>query len=166
MERISRRGVLAGAAGTLGSLAGCVGGTTGSAGAGLTLPTVDVGPSPAGEIRVRDPDRVSLLDFFATWCAPCKPQMAELRTVDERFPDLHLLSITQETDTDVIGDFWDRYRGTWPVAMDPELRATEELGANRIPTMIVLDAEGEEVWRHSGLAAAETIAEQVREAGT
>jgi thiol-disulfide isomerase/thioredoxin len=171
----TRRRLLAGAGvAAVGTLAGCVGtltDTSGDAGddttatadeseSGLTLDTLAVGGSPGGTVPVA-PDRVTLLDFFATWCAPCKPQMAELRAVHDAAPEVHLLSITSERDTAAIEDFWRRYRGTWPVARDPDLRAATEYGAGRVPTLVLLDADGSERWRHSGLAAAASIRREI-----
>jgi len=154
-------------------LAGCVssgaggsgdGGDAESTGDGPTLESLDVGGSPGGPVAVL-PDEPALLDFWATWCAPCKPQMAELRQVHESFPGVHMLSITNEEDTDAVREFWREYEGTWAVAQDTELRTNERFDVTRVPTLVVFDADGEERWRHVGLAAADTIEEKLREAG-
>jgi thiol-disulfide isomerase/thioredoxin len=167
MQRRSRRAFLAGvAATTAGSLAGCTGALRGggSTPSGMTVETLSVGGSSSDTVPVQPAGTVTLLDFFATWCAPCKPQMDHLGTVRDRFPQLHMLSITWEKDPEVVKSFWTEYEGTWPVALDPEVRTGPEYGVDRIPTMVVLDAEGEEVWRHSGLAATDSIVEQVESA--
>lgn len=70
--------------------------------------------------------------------------MAELREIHDRFPEVHLLSITNESDRDAVQSFWDEYDGTGPVAMDPEVRTNERFDVTRIPTMVVLDAAGAE----------------------
>jgi thioredoxin-like negative regulator of GroEL len=75
-----------------------------------------------------------------------------------------MLSITQESDRAAIRQFWRDYEGRWPVAMDADLRATETYGVQNIPTLIVLDPEGTEVWRHVGLASREAIEDAVDEA--
>lgn len=165
---VSRRDLLrTGGASALAGLAGCTAVLGGGSGTetGLRLDTIDVAGSPGGPIAVHPPNEVALLDFWATWCAPCKPQMAELRAIRQRFPDLHMLSITSETDVDAIQAFWRTYGGTWPVATDPDLEASEAFGVRRIPTLIVFDATGTEQWRHVGLAAAGTIADALRDAG-
>jgi len=139
------------------------GGTPTPTPTGLQLETLEVGGSPGESVVVKPAGEPALLDFFATWCAPCKPQMAELRTVQSEHPDLHMLSVSREQDADLIQDFWVEYEGTWAVAQDTQLEAFQEYDITRIPTMLVLDSEGETVWRHSGLAAAEDIIEQIGE---
>lgn len=159
----SRRSLLASAVAV--GLAGCLGGIGGGTGSSDNrIETVDVGGSSGEVVPVKPAGSVALLDFWATWCAPCKPQMAELGTIREQFPDLHMLSITNEKDSAAVERFWREYDGTWSVAMDPELRTNQRFGVNRIPTLLIFDAEGSEVWRHTGLAAAGTIADAIDEA--
>lgn len=149
-------------------LAGCtsaIGSGGGSGGDGATLRTYDVGGSPGDEVPVLPEGRVALLDWWATWCAPCKPQMKGLREIRERFPDVHMLSITNEGDEAAIKAFWRQYEGTWPVASDTELRTNERFDVNRMPTLLAFDPEGTEQWRHVGLAATDSVAKQLREAG-
>jgi thiol-disulfide isomerase/thioredoxin len=163
--RTRRRSFLASAVAV--GLAGCLGdgGGGGADAADDTIETLDVGGSSGDVVPVKPQGRVALLDFWATWCAPCKPQMAEHRTVRDRFPDLHLLSITNESDREPVEAFWLEFGGRWAVAMDPELRTNDRFDVTRIPTLLVVDGDGTELWRHTGLAAAETIAEQLEKTG-
>jgi len=160
--RHSRRRVLAGAAGAVAGLSGCLGG--GESGDD-TIDTYDAAGSPGDAVPVRPDGEVALLDFWATWCAPCKPQMAELREIRERFPDVHMLSITNEADADAVRAFWTGYEGTWPVASDPDVETNDRFDVTRIPTLLVFDPAGEEVWRHVGLSAADSIADALVDAG-
>lgn len=165
ITRRSRRAFLQGGA-TAGAiaLAGCLGGTRPASGTGLSLQSLEVGGSPGGTVHLRREGTVSLLDFFATWCTPCKPQMAELRQVRSTFDEssLHQVSITSESDRDAIRSFWTEYEGTWPVVLDTDLEANQRYDVTGIPTMVLIDEDGTEHWRHTGLAAAETVIEEVR----
>lgn len=155
------------AGGTVGvvALAGCLGSGGDATPEPGQIDTFDVGGSPGTPMAVRPDGEVALLDYWATWCAPCKPQMKELRAIREEFPDLHMLSITNEDDDAAIEQFWREFDGTWPVAKDPSLETNQRFDVNRVPTLLIFDAEGTEVWRHVGLAASDSIAKRLREAG-
>lgn len=165
-----RRFLAAGVACLAGAASGCLGGiddgNSTTDGSGISLRSLEVGGSPGGLVPIRPPGKVVLLDFFATWCAPCKPEMANLRTVRSRFDReaVFIVSITQETDTAAIKRFWRRYRGTWPVVMDPDIVATRAYDVTGIPTIIVLTPDGTEVLRHVGLAGEEKLVSNVETA--
>jgi thiol-disulfide isomerase/thioredoxin len=160
MTGLSRRAYLAGVGAAVG-LAGCLGGSGGETSDAPTVETIAVADLDGGPVPARPAGEPALVDFFGTWCAPCKPQMAELRAVGSRFPDLHMVSVTQETDAEAIRRFWREYEGTWPVGSDPGLQVFQHFGVRNVPTKVLVDDTGERVWRHSGLAAADTIAREV-----
>lgn len=167
MARLSRRRLLAGlgAAATV-SVAGCLGSE--DAAGRLSLPVVTVpGLETPGASDGTVPDRPAgepaLLDFFATWCAPCVPQMAELRSIRGEYPDLHLVSVTQEHDEAAIRSFWQDHDGSWPVARDPDLRATDRYDIRGLPTAVIVGADGNEQFRHQGLVEADRLRTQIED---
>lgn len=147
-----------------GAFAGC---TSSSQGGPLTLDTLAVGSLEGGPMTVHPPGKPVLLDFYATWCAPCKPQMSDLREIRTRYdPDqLHMFSITWERDEEAVRFFWEEYQGTWPTAMDPDVLTGEHYNVQNLPTIIVFSPTGEEVWRHVGLAGLDAIDDAVQRAG-
>lgn len=153
------------AVGAAAASAGCLGAFDRRAD-GLTLDGVQAPGSSDGPVPVEPGDRVALLDFFATWCAPCKPAMTHLNAVRDRYDDrqLSLVSITQEEDTDAIRQFWREYDGDWPVVQDPELEAFAAYDVQNVPTVVVRAPDGTETLRHVGLAGTDRLVAGVERA--
>lgn len=95
-----------------------------------------------------------LLNLWATWCAPCVAEMPTLDALAAREKNIIVLAVSQDLygQEDVKVFFADRdFRKLQP-NIDPELTLTRRLGINTLPTTILYDASGREIWRMRGMA--------------
>ncbi|SEW09579.1 TlpA family protein disulfide reductase [Halobacterium jilantaiense] len=124
--------------------------------------TLDAPGSTAGTATVPRPGTPTVVDLFATWCAPCDEQLAELRAVHSDYPEVAFVSVTNErvgdtlTRTD-IADWWADNGGAWPVGIDPGSGLLAAFGASALPYVAVADADGRIVAEYSGVAAANAL---------
>ncbi|HEU0097763.1 MAG TPA: TlpA disulfide reductase family protein [Allosphingosinicella sp.] len=95
-----------------------------------------------------------LLNLWATWCAPCIAEMPTLDRLAAREKGrLRVLTVSQdENGRDKVEAFFARqgYRNleTW---LDPKLALMIGLEADTLPTTVLYDARGREVWRVIGM---------------
>ena len=95
-----------------------------------------------------------LLNLWATWCAPCVAEMPALDALAVREKNIIVLAVSQDLNgqEDVQVCFADRdFRKLQP-NIDPELTLMRRLGINTLPTTILYDASGREIWRMRGMA--------------
>ncbi|WP_254049843.1 TlpA disulfide reductase family protein [Novosphingobium sp. TH158] len=90
-----------------------------------------------------------LINLWATWCAPC---VAELPQLDALVGEgLRVVTVSQDQDTAKVADFL-KQRGV--KHLEPWLDAKNDLSVHYdiqvLPTSILYDAEGREVWRITG----------------
>ncbi|WP_058827123.1 TlpA disulfide reductase family protein [Haloferax sp. Q22] len=129
----------------------------------LVVDTVDAQGSSAGEVRIPAAGTPTVLDLFATWCAPCVAQMESLRTLHEEFgDDVAFVSVTNERlggglTMDDIRDWWAEHDGNWTVGHDPDSNLMRAVRANGLPYLVVFDADGSITWTHRGLASEENL---------
>lgn len=108
-----------------------------------------------------------LVNLWATWCAPCVAEMPTLDALAEREGErLQVLVISQDMDgADKVTPFFEKaaFKRLQPY-LEPSMALSVGYGAN-LPTTILYDAEGREVWRvlgdtdWTGKPAADLIAE-------
>jgi thiol-disulfide isomerase/thioredoxin len=95
-----------------------------------------------------------LLNLWATWCAPCVAEMPTLDKLAAREADrLHVLTVSQDLDgRGKVEAFFAkqgyRHLETW---LDPQMALMTELKADTLPTTILYDSQGREVWRVVGM---------------
>ena len=110
-----------------------------------------------------------LVNLWATWCAPCVAEMPTLDALAEREDGkLQVLVISQDMDgAEKVAPFFEKaaFKRLQPY-LEPGMALSVGYGAN-LPTTILFDAEGKEVWRvlgdtdWTGKPAADLIAEAI-----
>jgi len=84
-----------------------------------------------------------VINFWATWCVPCRDEMPALDRVAARRPDVTFLEIDLQEDPEVVGAFFARYGlvHLQPV-LDPQGKTTTGYGVLSLPTTFFVDPGG------------------------
>ena len=132
-------------------------------------------PVPVGDVTMETLDgrtmstrdwqgKVTLVNFWATWCGPCRQEIPDLIRLQERYPDhLQVIGIsTDEGDPSLVRAFADEMGMNYPVVM-----ATTELnrqfpGVAALPTSFIVDPQGRIVQTHVGLIRPVVFEQEVR----
>ena len=87
---------------------------------------------------------VVFLNFWATWCPPCRAEMPAMQKLYDRFkPDgLIVLAVDLQEGKDKVGKFMKKYNLNFPVVLDVSGRVAQEYGIRSIPTTYIVDREG------------------------
>lgn len=88
--------------------------------------------------------RVVLLNFWATWCGPCKEEMPSLERLRQKFPadQLKILAVTTENRSQEIEAFWKQLDLHFEVLLDKQEELSQALMVRNLPTTILVDAHG------------------------
>lgn len=105
---------------------------------------------------------VVVIDFMATWCEPCKQQIAELKTIYNDYAPRGLKIISVDVDsTDTVAHL-QQYKldrgATWQFALDKAgVGIMSDYSATSIPTIVIINKAGELVHRKVGLERASEL---------
>ena len=96
---------------------------------------------------------VVLLNFWATWCEPCKTEMPLLQSTFDSFKDqgLVVLGIDFDESADLVASFGDEFSLTFPLLLDPGGKIQQQYKVRGYPTTVVLDREGRILAYHIGI---------------
>jgi thiol-disulfide isomerase/thioredoxin len=97
--------------------------------------------------------KVILLNFWATWCGPCRAEIPDLIALQQKYKDqLQIIGLTvDEDDAAVVKQAVKEAGINYPVAMSPPEVRMQYGGIAALPTSFVLDAQGRVVQKHEGL---------------
>ena len=97
--------------------------------------------------------KVVLLNFWATWCGPCREEIPDLIALQQKYRDqLQIIALTvDEDDAAMVKKVVARSGINYPVAMSPEDVRTQYGGITALPTSFILDTQGRIVQKHEGL---------------
>ena len=86
-----------------------------------------------------------ILNFWATWCPPCRAEMPELEALWQRYQDdgLLLIGVDQGEDAATVERFARGLVGTtFPLLLDTNQAVGRAYGVRALPTTVFIDAEG------------------------
>jgi peroxiredoxin len=88
--------------------------------------------------------KVVLLNFWATWCEPCRKEMPEIQTAYEQFQDrgLVVLAVNFGENLDPAVSFVHHGNLTFPVLLDRKASVAERYGVINLPVTFLIDPEG------------------------
>ena len=97
--------------------------------------------------------KVILLNFWATWCGPCREEIPDLIALQQKYRDqLQIIALTvDENDATMIKKVVAQSGINYPVAMSPEDLRMQYGGITALPTSFILDTQGRVVQKHEGL---------------
>src|ERR1700676_1851777 len=108
--------------------------------------------------------KVVLLNFWATWCGPCRMEVPDLVELQKKYQDrLQVIGlVVDDADEDAVRKFAKRYEKKYPVAMATDEMRFQFGGVPALPTSFIIDAEGRVVQKHIGLRDPELYEMEVR----
>src|SRR6266699_2170570 len=130
----------------------------------MAPPVPDRDVSGAAVPRANWTGKVVLVNFWATWCPPCREEVPEMISLQRQFGDkLEIVGISEDDDAPAnVMRFAQHSRINYPIVM-----ATSEViaaygGVPALPTTFVIDTQGRVVGKHAGLHPIDTYIREIR----
>jgi len=88
--------------------------------------------------------KVVFLNFWATWCGPCRSEMPSMESVYKKFNDkgLEILAVNCAEDQATVRSFMKNEGFTFPALLDLDGRISANYGVQSIPTTFLIDRDG------------------------
>lgn len=91
--------------------------------------------------------KVIVVDFWATWCPPCRELIPEMNDWAKEFKDQVVFVGISDEKPDVVKAFMEKTPMTYTVAVDTQKRMITEVGVQGIPHVLVISPDGIVRWQ-------------------
>ena len=134
---------------------------------GKVAPSFTLNGLNGNPVTVGKTGKITMLNFWATWCPPCRQEMPELEVFANKHKDTILFAaINLQEPTAKVKEFLEQNKYSLPVLLDGEGQVGSAFLIRAIPTTIVLDKNGIIKFRKSGPVTAaemEAVLKEVQE---
>ena len=113
--------------------------------------TRQVDPNPAPKELVIPEGKPAVVNYWATWCAPCKEEMPRIVDAAKRYEGrVTFLGVNVEDDTALASEFEDEYEVPFESVRDTDGTIRDDQGILGLPVTQFYDASGELAFVHQG----------------
>jgi DsbE subfamily thiol:disulfide oxidoreductase len=125
----------------------------------VVIPTVTPGLAPVASLERLEGGETTLdawrgkaviLNFWATWCWPCRQEMPALQALQDGNEDVVVVGVNFEESAEKAQGFVEELGLSFPIVLDPDGTFGAELDVVGLPTTFFIDAEGRIVGSHVG----------------
>ncbi len=118
-------------------------------------------PDLAGNMQSLPKDGVVLLNFWATWCPPCRREMPSMASLYNRLKDkgFRVVAVSVDRDADSLAGFVREYQLPFQILHDRKSEISHLYGVFRFPESFIIDRKG--VIRHHHIGAVEWTSQPV-----
>lgn len=139
-----------------------------------TLPTITLLDMNGKKVNIADygkSGKMTVLSFWATWCIPCKKELANLAELQEEWAKKYnvqivAVSIDDSRNTTKVKPYVDGQRWDYEVLLDVNQELKRNLNIPSVPFTILVNADGKIVYTHSGYTEGDeyVLEEQIQKA--
>jgi thiol-disulfide isomerase/thioredoxin len=114
------------------------------------------------------PGKVVVVDFWATWCGPCRLQAKLLEPVvrDLKGKGVQFLAADMGETEDTVRGYLRENPFAYPVLLDVDSRISDSFNITALPTLMVIDRKGSLRYLAPGLADGDTLKRIIAQAGS
>jgi cytochrome c biogenesis protein CcmG/thiol:disulfide interchange protein DsbE len=117
----------------------------------------------SGSARPQLAGKVVLLDFWASWCGPCRSSLPDLKQLVSAYGgrQLEVVSISEDEDARDWQNFVAKNGMNWPQQHDPDGSTARRFGVSGLPTYILIASNGTILQRYVGASPQESLADRI-----
>jgi thiol-disulfide isomerase/thioredoxin len=136
---------------------------TGQVAADFKLKSIDGKEFSLQDLR----GKVVLLDFWATWCGPCRRDLPVIEKLHREFnaKGLVVLGLTTGEDAETLNKFLLTTKLSYPILLAAETGTSQSYSVNAFPTVVLIDREGKIAFYHVGAGSESALRESLAKLG-
>ncbi len=124
---------------------------------------ISVVGSGAGDSSGSHAAKVVLLDFWASWCGPCRQSVPDLKQLQKAYgsDQLEVISVNEDKDESAGRNFVSQNQMNWEQQFDSKGEMSQQYGVHAFPTFILTDERGKVLQRFEGEDPSQTLASRI-----